>query len=183
FYGIHTTLATDPKQHPYWMVSFFTEGNISRFVLLDAISGELMTPSTKAFFYSNILNGWVKKDGHTATWSLEEMALHDAFFVLGGRQRVLPEEGDLPQEEALIIAKTALMSTMGLEESALAQLDVSCELVWKYDGDESYENRDRRVWAFTFFKSPQYDLFVYGVDVSAKDGEVLSVYDIHSANG
>ena len=63
---------------------------------------------------------------------------------------ILPQEEDISQEEALIIASQNLMKEKGATEQELSTMDVSYSFCWF--PSTTYQTRNQRSWKIAFYQ-------------------------------
>lgn len=93
-----------------WIVTVFdlTTLNDGWCVELDAFTGKVaMTYTTCDGFFWDAYNAWTEQKGPHALWSLEDKQLYDELYAVLPAYG-LPMPGDIPDEEALQKALTAL---------------------------------------------------------------------------
>ena len=133
---------------------------------------------------SALTKRWETERGPRWFWSLEDRALYDRLYVSTSMSvSVLPEEGDLPQEEALAIAREAIAQACGIQPETLDQeyrLDMELCLCSLQSAEKE------RVWNVCFRQlNPQsgnWDL-CYWADILADDGTVYQAGDNAGGNG
>lgn len=126
---------------------------------------------------------WEAERGPRWFWSQEDRVLYDQLYVSTSMSvSVLPQEGDLPREEALAIAKAALERECGVPSETLdAEYRLDMELcLLSLRGAEK-----ERVWCVDFRRldpaSGNWEL-CYSAQVMAEDGAVYHAGD-NGGNG
>jgi Peptidase propeptide and YPEB domain. len=87
----------------------------------------------------------------------------------GASAVVLPKDGDMPQEEALIVAKAALKELADITEEALAKYELSV-----FHGTIGFEKDC--TWEFQFFADRSEPEAVCGVRISEKTRTVVDIW-------
>lgn len=113
-------------------------------------------------------------------YSFEDYALFDTLFREAGFSsnqfsRALPKDDELSYEEALRIAKDAILAEMPDAQTALEDAHIS--------GEYAVRDSDAPVWRFSFFFTVKDVLIDFGVALDAKTGEVILTNVITGGNG
>ncbi len=167
----------------YWQIRYFTfdplaytvgveAANGSAALLYDG-SGEAWPVSTEPDAASLYRERLIREKGDQANWSLREKAKLASLLkqqgILGGTRSFLPEGTDLPEEEALELAKEAA-AQRGLD---ISQMQVRTDFYLRMETD--------RVWVFEFYSdNKEESIFVH---INAATREVLTVLAPGEANG
>ena len=161
------------QQQDAWVIGFFPEGipALAAAVTIASPSGEIMDAT---FGYTITMQWkWEEEKGINYFWSLEDKYMFDALYASPAQETVhiLPEESDLPLEQAEQIACEAVAAKYAVPlESASSDFILENELV-SIGGQQ-------RQWQISFRKEnssgDDYDLF-YWVYMDAVTGEVATV--------
>lgn len=156
-----------------WVISFFPEDipMLAAAVTVASPSGEIVDAT---FGYTvTMQRKWEEEKGVFHFWSNEDKYMFDVLYANPAQEEihVLPEETDLPLEQAEQIAREAVADKYDLPLSGVTEdFRLECNLV-------SISGQQRQ-WQFDFRKANDagdgYDLF-YWVYVDANTGEVVTI--------
>jgi hypothetical protein len=164
-----------------WVVSFYGDElpPPACTVTIASPTGEVKHSSTE--------NSWLLKKAMEAEkglsyfWSLEEQALFDTLYKKPSSpdHAILPGKADLPQEEALRIAKRTIMDQYGLTADQIDAYQPTYSF-WIGLLEANDAKPDDKIWAVSFRPreaEPNGDYAnAYQVNISASDGTVYLVY-------
>ena len=156
-----------------WVISFFPEDipMLAAAVTVASPSGEIMDATFG--FTITMQRKWEAEKGVNYFWSNEDKYMFDKLYASPAQDvvHVLPEETDIPLEQAEQIACEAVADRYALPLSGVSsEFLLECNLV--------SISEQKRQWQFDFRKEndagDEYDLF-YWVYVDAKTGEVVTI--------
>ena len=179
-------LQGDDPASTAWVILFCLDAKLTDLFVytIDSRSGEVLYRQSGSVW--DVLDYYASEKGFKGYWTVEEKALFDMLFLPPSvkSHAVFPTEADLPQENAVEIAKATLMDYINVTDEYLEQFTITCSLrLYHDDPQKAAENVWMIGFALPYISGTFADQLVWQINISAADGKVLHIFDPTNSYG